>query len=350
MTTQLQPSQLILKNGTCFEGLSPSWQPSTIFGEAVFSTGMAGYPESLTDPSFTGQLLCFTYPLIGNYGIPHPDQWESKRIHAAGLIVDQLSPHHNHSQSVQSLDEWLETHQLPFITGIDTRALTRHLREAGTMPAAITTEGIPESFPNTLDEHLVSRCGPTESTTYPGNKKTLIAVDCGMKENIIRSLKKCGVTIRRVPFDYDYSEESFDGVFLSNGPGNPEKCLETVAVLKKAMEKKKPIFGICLGTQLLALAAGAKIYKLPYGHRGHNQPCMEISTQRCVITSQNHGFAVEEESLPSDWMPTYRNLNDQSLEGIAHRSLPFSAVQFHPEGCPGPTDTQNLFQAFCDQL
>ena len=353
----MQPSRLILANGTVFTGMSPAWQVGTFFGEAVFTTGMTGYPESLTDPSYTGELLCFTYPLIGNYGVPSPDTWESSRIHAGGVIVDQLCENWSHSKSVQSLGHWLETHEVPLICGIDTRALTMTLREAGTMPAAITTEPQgPTAFLDTMKEHLVARAGVQERVSYPSQKETsksakrVIAVDCGMKENIVRSLLSHGVSIERVPHDYDYSNEDFDGVFLSNGPGDPETCEATIAILRQVMRQQKPIFGICLGAQLMALAAGARTYKLPYGHRGHNQPCIAVDTEQCFMTSQNHGYAVEDGSLPPGWIVSHRNLNDNSVEGIRHDTLPFWAVQFHPEACPGPTDAQTLLQTFCDQL
>lgn len=349
--TKMQPSRLVLANGATFEGESPIWQEGSFFGEAVFTTGMTGYPESLTDPSYTGQLLCFTYPLIGNYGIPAPDSWESTRLHVAGVIIGHLSRHWSHQTAVQSLSHWLEAHEIPLICGVDTRRLTLSLREAGTMPGAITTKAHdPDDFFDPLQQHLVAKAGIQEPTQYPGNEKVVIAVDCGMKENIVRSLMSHNVTIKRVPHNYDYSEEAFDGIFLSNGPGDPQKCEETIAILRKAMCRDKPIFGICLGAQLLALAAGARTYKLPYGHRGHNQPCMHLQDKQCVMTSQNHGFAIEEKSLPPGWRVTYRNLNDGSVEGIGHETQPFSAVQFHPEACPGPTDSSNLFTTFCKQL
>ena len=312
---------------------------------------MTGYEQSLTDPSFTGQILCFTYPLIGNYGVPDPTGWESDRITVRGVIVNEACRHWSHHLGLQSLLEWLKAHSIACLTSVDTRALTKELRSSGTMLGAITSaDSHPESFWDPNQEHLVETVSSKVPETYGSGPKRIILVDCGMKANILRSLLRFPLTVTRVPHDYDYSEEEFDGVFLSNGPGDPTQCPETVDILKKAMKCEKPIFGICLGTQMLALAAGAKTYKLPYGHRGHNQPCQELETGRCFITSQNHGFAIDESSLPEGWVVSYRNLNDGSVEGIRHRELPYSAVQFHPEAAPGPTDTQWLFQEFVESI
>ena len=359
----MQPAQLILQNGTSFRGFSPAWQKGFYSGEVVFNTGMTGYPESLTDPSYEGQILTFTYPLIGNYGIPKPTLWESKKIHARGVIVSEACTNWSHYSGQKSLLEWLKEQQVPIIMGVDTRALTKLLRESGVMLGAINSNPSLErrgghaqrragvvDFTDPNLENLVSQVSISKKKTYGRGKKTIIAVDCGMKENIIRSLQEFPLTIHRVPYNYDYTKERFDGVFLSNGPGDPETCTETIAVLRKAMKLKKPIFGICLGSQLMALAAGAKTYKLPYGHRGHNQPCLETKTNHCVMTSQNHGFAVAEKTIPKGWYVNFRNLNDGSVEGIAHERLPFFSVQFHPEAAPGPTDTHWLFEKFYRQV
>jgi carbamoyl-phosphate synthase small subunit len=348
---QLIPAQLILETGEVFHGQAPLKQQAIAFGEVVFNTGMVGYVESLTDPSYAGQILVFTYPLIGNYGVSEESTWESKKIHVKGVVMSELAPFHSHHSAQHSLIEWLEKQNIPYIVGVDTRAVTKRLRMKGVIPGAIThstTE--PLQFEDFSAIDWVSAVSHTEPELYGAGEKLIIAVDCGMKENIIRCLQKFPIRIKRVPHDYDYSEEEFDGIFLSNGPGDPVQCQKTIQILQKAMKKEKPVFGICLGTQLLALACGAKTYKLPFGHRSHNQPCMDLATERCFLTSQNHSYAVEESSLPKEWHVSFRNLNDQSIEGIEHNHLPFFAVQFHPEAAPGPMDTQWLFQKFYDLI
>lgn len=345
---------LYLGDGTFFSGQAPAWQDkpagqspyAVALGEVVFNTGMTGYTESLTDPSYAGQILVFTYPLIGNYGVA-PAAAESGRIQVSGVIMSELAPHWNHSGSDRSLLAWLREQNIPLLTGVDTRALTKHLRAKGTMLGAISPK--PVSLKGlTAKTRFVSIKEPV--SLQPEGRKTVILVDCGAKDNIQRSLLRLGLHIRRVPYDYDYTAESYDGIFLSNGPGDPTDYRKTIKILKKALKTGKPTFGICLGNQLLALAAGAKTYKLPFGHRGHNQPCIDLTTQSCVITSQNHGYAIDEKSLPKDWRVLYRNLNDHSVEGIQHATKPFWSVQFHPEASPGPTDTAWLFERFYDTL
>jgi carbamoyl-phosphate synthase small subunit len=321
------------------------------FGEVVFSTGMTGYVESLTDPSYAGQILVFTYPLIGNYGVPRQELWESGKIHAKGVIVSEACEKWSHYQGRRSFAEWLDKQGVSLLTGVDTRALTRAIRSHGSMPGMISELGIEApSFPAPEQEDLLASVSISQPKTYGEGPLKVIAVDCGMKENILRHLCRFPMTVKRVPHDYDYSNEDWDGVFLSNGPGDPKNCVKTIAILQKAMERAKPIFGICLGTQLMALAAGARTYKLPFGHRGHNQPCISTKSELSYITSQNHGYAIAADSLPSDWRISYRNLNDGSVEGIEHLHLPFSAVQFHPEAAPGPTDTTSLFDSFYQLL
>lgn len=344
-------SALVLESGDVFPGHAPAWFTQTVEGEAVFTTGMTGYPETLTDPSYTDQIIVFTYPLIGNYGIPPQEKWESTKIHAKGVVVSESCRRWSHAQGQQSLLEWLEKEKVPIVAGVDTRSVTKALRASGTMRAALTPAGTKEiCFSNQTTKHLVRQAVEHKVSIYGSGNKVVIAVDCGMKENIIRSLMKFPITIKRVPFDYDFTKENYDGVFLSNGPGDPVACWETLPYLTEALKGKKPVFGICLGLQLMALAAGAKTFKLPFGHRGQNQPCIEVDTQKCFITSQNHGYAVREESLPGNWKMTFKNLNDGTVEGIAHKTRPFFAVQFHPEASPGPTDTQWLFQKFYDML
>lgn len=348
----LQPAQLILENGAAFKGYSPSWQEGNYYGEVVFTTGMTGYPESLTDPSYAGQMLAFTYPLIGNYGVPKADRWESAQIHARGVIVSEACQNWSHFEGACSFLEWLRIQKVPLIGNIDTRALTKMLRSSGTMRGAIVREKA-NFLAFSHEEHLVAKVSLPQATMYnqrQGHSKMIVVVDCGIKENIIRSLSRFPITIKRVPYNYDYTQEPYDGIFLSNGPGDPTHCIATIDILGKAMKKDKPIFGICLGTQLMALAAGGKTYKLQYGHRGQNQPCVDIQTKRCYITSQNHGYAVDENSLPKSWKATFKNLNDGSLEGIAHETKPFFSVQFHPEATPGPTDTLWLFEKFYNML
>jgi carbamoyl-phosphate synthase small subunit len=335
-------SALYLSDGKKFSGLAPAWQQGAFTGEVVFNTGMTGYVESLTDPSYTNQILVFTYPMIGNYGV-QPDDAESNKIQVSGVVVSDLALEGSHSQSASSLLEWLKSQNIPIITGVDTRALTKHLRSKGVMLGAISNKPV-QAKKLSLDLKQVSIDEPKTYNTQ--HKKKVILVDCGAKENILRSLLELPVQVKRVPASYDYTNEDYDGVLLSNGPGDPTDYPETIAVARKAMKKGKPVFGICLGTQIMALAAGAKTYKLLFGHRGHNQPCMDLDSNRCYITSQNHGYAIDEKSLPKDWIVSFRNLNDNSVEGIRHRTKPFFSVQFHPEACPGPTDTAWLFERF----
>lgn len=371
---------LILSDGTTFTGESFGAKVDSS-GEVVFSTGMTGYPESMTDPSFRGQILVNTFPLIGNYGIPMEEVngWgfsgvlESEKIQVSGLIVTQVSEGHSHHLAASSLQNWMEHHGIPGITGIDTRRLTKKLREKGVMLGRIIQNDLDgkQSTVNSFEDpnlrNLVAEVSvqnvetykPEEPLTTNDNQPlTVIAYDCGMKRNIIRSFLKRGVTVVRVPWNYDLTSHVGDvhGVFISNGPGNPKMCVATIDAIKVAIERKIPTFGICLGNQLLALAVGGDTFKLPYGHRGMNQPCIEIcdlqtgeksdpSMQRCIITSQNHGFAVDEK-LPQGWDVWFRNANDNTVEGIRHESGKFFSVQFHPEATPGPEDAAYLFDEF----
>jgi len=338
--------KLILKNGNVFEGESFG-APVSVSGEVVFNTGMVGYVESLSDPSYVGQILVLTYPLIGNYGVPDRRFFESEKIHAAGLVVQNYSEEYSHHDAEESLASWLKRERVPAVTGVDTRALTKILREEGVMLGALAHQGSQTKFIDPNKENLVEKVSIKEKKIHGTKGPTVIVVDCGMKENIVRSLVERGVTVVQVPWNYDFTKEDYDGVVISNGPGDPVQCGETIKIIRQAFKKGLPMLGICLGTQLMALAAGAKTYKLPYGHRAHNQPCLDvIGGTRSYITSQNHGYAVRAHTLPKDWKVWFENMNDGSVEGIKHSAKPWMAVQFHPEAHPGPTDTKWIFDEF----
>ena len=344
-------SRLVLQTSDAFAGQSPSDQNPIALGEVVFTTGMTGYVESLTDPSYTDQILVFTYPLIGNYGVPDPRDWESKKIHASGVVICELSPTYSHRHAVKDFLQWLSEQKVALITNVDTRALTQKLRKEGvTLGAICLKDHNPKQFYDPQKACLVQKVSISKKESYGHGKKRLIAVDFGMKENLMRSLLKFDWTIDRVPYNYDYSSEEFDGLFLSNGPGNPELYKESVEILRKTLKRKKPVFGVCMGLQLLGLAAGARIFKLKFGHRSHNQPCIDLESNRCILTSQNHGWSIKAQSLPKDWKVIFENLNDHTVEGIAHKEHPFSAVQFHPESYPGPMDSEYLFERFYKQV
>ncbi len=344
---------LVLEDGTTFEGKSMGYPVSTA-GEVVFNTAMTGYTESLTDPSYEGQILVTTYPILGNYGVPPRGEkqgvsayYESDHIHAKAIIAQDYSWEHSHWQADRSLSQWLEEEKIPGIYGIDTRALTKHLRDKGSMLGKILIEGTPEvDFYDPNKENLVQKASCKEVEVHGDGEKTVVLVDCGVKHNIIRCLTSRGVKVVRVPWDYDFNTIDYDGLFISNGPGNPDMVDVTVENLRKAFEKDKPIFGICMGNQLLSKAAGASIRKLKYGHRSHNQPVRRVGTDTCFVTSQNHGFVVDNETLPEGWEPLFINMNDGTNEGIRHKSKPFFSAQFHPEASSGPRDTEFLFDEF----
>ena len=377
--------RLLLDDGTVFCGKSFGFE-KPVAGEVVFNTAMTGYPESLTDPSYAGQLMTLTYPLVGNYGVPpftlEPNGlatfMESGHIHAEAIIVSDYSENYSHWNAVESLGDWLKREQIPGITGIDTRELTKVLREHGVMMGRIVFEDAIDNEQMAINNYgeinYVDKVSCKDIIVYAGTEsrhfdigtpaaqlnsrlsadcqlKRVLLVDCGVKHNIIRCLLKRGVEVIRVPWDYDYNGLEFDGLFISNGPGDPDTCDAAVQNIRKAMKNEKlPIFGICMGNQLLSKAGGAKIYKLKYGHRSHNQPVRMVGTERCFITSQNHGYAVDNNTLTEDWEPLFINMNDGSNEGIRHKRNPWFSAQFHPEAASGPTDTEFLFDEFVKLL
>ncbi len=351
-------AKLILEDNSVFDGISFGAEKS-IAGEVVFNTGMVGYPESLTDPSYNGQILVLTYPLIGNYGVPKSGKefgiernFESEKIQISGLVVADYSYEYSHWQAGKSLGQWLKIGKVPALTGVDCRALTKKLREKGVMLGKIVFngEGLPFDDPN--ERNLAAEVSCPEPLLYENGRKTIALIDCGAKNNIAISLLRRKVSVLRVPWNYDLfnGKHDFDAVLVSNGPGDPKTVQETIETVRKSLEYGLPTFGICFGNQILALAAGADTYKLKYGHRSQNQPCAVVGTKQCYITSQNHGYAVDEKSLPKGWQPWFRNLNDGTNEGIRHKSKPFMSVQFHPEAAPGPVDTAFLFGKFLQKV
>ena len=352
---------LVLQDGTKFHGKSFGYD-APVAGEVVFNTAMMGYPESLTDPSYAGQLVTLTFPLVGNYGVPPftfgpeglPTFMESDHIHASAIIVSDYSEQYSHWNANESLAEWLKREHVPGISGIDTRELTKVLREHGVMMGQIIFDDEPENIPQAQYEgvNFVDRVSCKEIIRYnEGAGKRVVLVDCGVKANIIRNLIERGLEVVRVPWNYDYTEMEFDGLFLGNGPGDPDLCQDAVNILRQQMSKsRKPICGICMGNQLMAKASGANIYKLKYGHRSHNQPVRMVGTDKCYITSQNHGYAVDASTLDKDWSELFVNMNDGSNEGVRHNTNPWFTSQFHPEACSGPVDTLFMFDLFVEKL
>ena len=361
---------LVLQDGTTFHGQSFGYE-SPVAGEVVFNTAMTGYPESLTDPSYAGQIMVLTYPLVGNYGVPPftfeenniPTFMESDKIHASAIVVGDYCENYSHWNAEESLSEWLKREHIPGITGIDTRELTKVLREHGVMMGKILFADQPDNIPDAEYEgvNFVDKVSCKEIIRYnalnvdaDAKTPTVVLVDCGVKANIIRCLINRGVNVIRVPWNYDFNTLEFDGLFLANGPGDPDMCVDAVNNIKKFIETEdrkeeseiRPIMGICMGNQLLSKAAGATIYKLKYGHRSHNQPVRMVDTNTCFITSQNHGYAVDSTTLSQDWEPLFVNMNDGSNEGIRHKHHPWFSAQFHPEACSGPVDTEFLFDKF----
>ena len=350
------PIKLVLEDGTEFSGYSFGSEKS-VSGEVVFNTAMVGYTESLTDPSYKGQILTLTYPLVGNYGVPGDEKedglekfYESYSMHISGLIVSDYTEEFSHWNAKSSLGDWLKKHDVPGIYGIDTRELTKILREKGTMLGKIIFDNKDVELYDPANDNQVARVSISEKKVYGNGKYKITLIDCGVKYSIIRNLIKRDATVTLVPWDYDYNNDDYDGLFISNGPGDPKYCEATVANLKKAYNSDKPITGICLGNQLMGLAAGADTYKLKYGHRSHNQPCIQVGTDKAFVTSQNHGYATNNETLPADWEALFINLNDDTNEGVKHKTKPFFSSQFHPEASSGPTDTEFLFDMFMDNV
>lgn len=350
---ELKKIKLILKDGSEYEGKSFGYEKS-ISGEVVFNTAMTGYTESLTDASYKGQILIATYPLMGNYGVPSDEKdenginkfYESEKVQVSGFIVSDYSFDHNHWNAKKSLGDWLKENQVPGIFGVDTRALTKKLRESGTMLGKIVVDGVDVDYFDPGIENVVDMVSVKEPVTYGNGSRKIVLVDCGVKNNIIRCFLKRDTTVIRVPWDYDFNKLEYDGLFISNGPGNPKVLQKTIDHLAVALQKNKPIFGICMGNLLLGLASGADTYKLKYGHRSHNQPVQMVGTQRCFITSQNHGYTVDIEKVANDWEVLFVNNNDGTCEGLKHKTKPVFSAQFHPEATSGPTDTEFLFDDF----
>jgi carbamoyl-phosphate synthase small subunit len=348
-------TKLVLKDGSVFYG-KPFGFKKSASGEVVFNTGMTGYPESMTDPSYEGQILTLTYPLIGNYGVPLKENnsiskyFESVRIHVKALVISDYSKDYSHWTAGNSLSEWMEKERIPGIYGIDTRALTKKLRKKGTMLGKIVYGNEKTEFYNPDNYNMVESVSIKKPIAYGKGKIKVVLIDCGCKSSIITNFTKNNVNVVMVPWDYNFNKLSYDGIFISNGPGNPKKARETIENLRIAMQKEKPVFGICLGNQLMALAAGGNTKKLKFGHRSQNQPCVEKNTKRCYITSQNHGYVVDSKKLPNAWKEWFFNLNDGTNEGIMHKTKPFFSVQFHPEANPGPADTSFLFKRFIETI
>ena len=360
---------LVLEDGSTFVGYGFG-ATKKVSGEIVFSTSMVGYPESLTDPSYKGQILTFTYPLVGNYGVPPYDKekgvlkyFESDSIKATGFVVHELCKNPFHWASTRTLDQWLKDEDVPGIYGIDTRKLTKKLRVKGVMLGILEVceEDEEPDLPKLLKEvktvqdpnstDLVKTVTVKEPVRYEsrGNKLAVL-IDCGVKYGILRNLLKRGFDVMRVP--YDFSAEQIleykpDGVIISNGPGDPKQCVKTIETVRELVDEDTPMMGICLGTQILALALGGDTYKLKYGHRSQNQPTIDLETGRCYITTQNHGYTAERDSLKDTGLEVwFMNANDKTVEGVKHKSKPAVALQWHPEASPGPYDTEFLFDRF----
>jgi len=359
---------LALEDGSLFVGKSFGAETTSV-AEVVFTTGMVGYPESMTDPSFAGQLLCFTYPLIGNYGVASmgdvdsmgfPRQFESESIKVSGIIVQEWCEKPNHWASRRTVSEWMASEGIPGICDVDTRALVSKIREAGVMMGVLASgsgltnrKGLLRVLRDATRYdaiEFVRRVSPKKPQVYGNSEKTVVLLDCGSKFSIIRNILRRGYSVVRAPFDYSYADiikHDPVGVVVSNGPGDPQLCSETIKATSRLIDSEVPVLGICLGNQLVGLAAGASTYKLKYGHRGQNKPVVDLLTGKGYVTSQNHGYSVSKETLArTDLRPWFMNADDGSVEGLVHQKKPCIAVQFHPEASPGPYDTEFVFDRF----
>lgn len=359
----------MLEDGTVFEGIGFGY-PTKIAGEVVFNTGMVGYTETLTDPSYSGQILCMTYPLVGNYGVPSfdvkdeyglPKFFESDSIQARALIIHDLSDVASHWSAVKTLDKWLSEEKIPGIYGIDTRELTKKLRVHGVMMGAVIVSDngpVDDSELKKMSSeakyeglNFMSEVSIAEPKEYGDKEKDCIAViDTGVKYSIIRNIMRTGYRVVRLPWNASYEQVmSFKpkGVVISNGPGDPKVCMPTIKTAAKLIKTSTPTLGICLGNQILALAGGANTYKLKFGHRGQNKPCIDLRNNQSYVTSQNHGYGIDPKSLDgTGFHAWFANADDDTIEGIEHSSKPVIAVQFHPEASPGPYDCMFVFDRF----
>jgi len=366
---KLGKAVLVLEDGSHFFGHGFG-AAKKVSGEIVFSTSMVGYPEALTDPSYKGQILTLTYPLVGNYGVPPydlelgiPRYFESESIKVTGLVIHELCKKPYHWASTRTLDEWLKNENVPGICGIDTRKLTKKLRVKGIMLGILQVyeEGEEPNLEKLLKEvetvpdpnlrDLVGEVTVKEPVHHEvGGNKVVVLIDCGVKYGILRNLLKRGINVVRVPYNFsakEILEYNPTCVVISNGPGNPKKCVKTMECVRELVEEDLPVMGVCLGIQILALAMGGDTFKLKYGHRSQNQPALNLETGRCYITTQNHGYAIDSNSLKeTDLELLFINANDKTVEGIKHRSKPAFALQWHPEAGPGPYDTEFLFDEF----
>ncbi|MFA6258795.1 MAG: glutamine-hydrolyzing carbamoyl-phosphate synthase small subunit [Candidatus Paceibacterota bacterium] len=340
---KIEKAKLILNDGSVLLGKSFGARVSTS-GEVVFSTGMTGYPEALTDPSYKGQILVLTYPIIGNYGVPSKEFWESEKIQVSGLIVCDYIDTPSHHESIMTLAEWFKKEKLPLIEIKDTRALTEKIRDEGSMLGKISIGNLDTKYQNPNEMNLVSMVSTKKVYTEGRGKKEVVMIDCGTKKSIIKQITSLGVKVTVVPWNTDAVLLNPKAVIISNGPGNPEVVKETIQNVKKILARKIPILGICLGNQILTLATGGSTYKMKFGHRSQNQPVVMNGGNKCYLTTQNHGFAVKK--IPKGFKEWFYNANDRTNEGIIHNTLPFMSVQFHPESTPGPMDTEWIFEYF----